>query len=44
MLRAPFESLHAHTLQKQWKGIIDIGLFMAVNIAFKGLGLVQITL
>ena len=44
MLREPFRSLHAATLQKQWKGIIGIGLFMAVNIAFNNLSLVQITL
>ena len=44
MLRDPFRSLHAATLQKQWKGIIGIGLFMAVNIAFNNLSLVQITL
>lgn len=44
MLREPFKSLHAATLQKQWKGIIGIGLFMAVNIAFNNLSLVQITL
>lgn len=44
MLREPFRSLHKATLQKQWKGIIGIGLFMAVNIAFNNLSLVQITL
>lgn len=44
MLREPFKSLHKATLQKQWKGIIGIGLFMAVNIAFNNLSLVQITL
>lgn len=44
MLREPFKSLHTATLQKQWKGIIGIGLFMAVNIAFNNLSLVQITL
>ena len=44
MLKEPFRSLHAATLQKQWKGIIGIGLFMAVNIAFNNLSLVQITL
>ena len=44
MLRAPFKSLHVPTLHKQWKGIIGIGLFMAVNIAFNNLSLVQITL
>ena len=44
MLRASFKSLHVPTLQKQWKGIIGIGLFMAVNIAFNNLSLVQITL
>ncbi|KAL0050280.1 hypothetical protein WJX82_008064 [Trebouxia sp. C0006] len=43
-MREPFKSLHAATLQKQWKGIIGIGLFMAVNIAFNNLSLVQITL
>ena len=44
MLREPLKSLHKATLQKQWKGIIGIGLFMAVNIAFNNLSLVQITL
>ena len=44
MLRGKFKTLHAATLQKQWKGIIGIGLFMAVNIAFNNLSLVQITL
>ena len=44
MLKEPFKNLHVATLQKQWKGIIGIGLFMAVNIAFNNLSLVQITL
>ena len=44
MMREPFKSLHTATLKKQWKGIIGIGLFMAVNIAFNNLSLVQITL
>lgn len=44
MLTSPFKALHLPTLRKQWKGIIGIGLFMAVNIAFNNLSLVSITL
>ena len=44
MLMPPFKALHVPTLRKQWKGVIGIGLFMAVNIAFNNLSLVSITL
>lgn len=44
MLTNPFKALHLPTLCKQWKGIVCIGMFMAVNIAFNNLSLVSITL
>ena len=40
----PFISLHHATLSKQWKGLICIGAFMALNIALNNLSLVEITL
>jgi hypothetical protein len=33
MMMQPFRSLHKATLEKQWKGLICIGAFMALNIA-----------
>ena len=40
----PFASLHHATLRKQWKGLVCIGGFMALNIALNNLSLVDITL
>lgn len=44
MLREPFRSKHAATLQKQWKGLLAIGIYMAANISLNNLSLVLITL
>ena len=44
MMMQPFRSLHKATLEKQWKGLICIGAFMALNIALNNLSLVEITL
>ena len=35
---------HVKTLQKQWKGILYIGAFMALNIALNNLSLLDISL
>jgi hypothetical protein len=35
---------HVRTLQKQWKGIVYIGSFMALNIALNNLSLLDISL
>jgi drug/metabolite transporter (DMT)-like permease len=35
---------HQHTLQKQWKGILYIGSFMALNISLNNLSLLDISL
>ena len=40
----PFLSKHRATLHKQWKGLMAIGAFMALNIALNNLSLVEITL
>ena len=40
----PFLSKHRATLRKQWKGLLAIGAFMALNIALNNLSLVEITL
>lgn len=44
MLREPYKSKHAATLQKQWKGLVAIGVYMAANISLNNLSLVLITL
>mmetsp|Transcript_12315 Transcript_12315/g.24763 ORF Transcript_12315/g.24763 Transcript_12315/m.24763 type:complete len:358 (-) Transcript_12315:2721-3794(-) len=42
-LRIPFET-HVRTLEKQWKGILYIGSFMALNIALNNISLLDISL
>lgn len=42
-LRTPFE-VHQRTLQKQWRGIVYIGCFMALNIALNNISLLDISL
>ena len=44
MLQEPFRSKHQHTLEKQWKGLIAIGIYMAANISLNNLSLVLISL
>ena len=44
MLREPYKSKHVATLQKQWKGLVAIGVYMAANISLNNLSLVLITL
>ena len=41
MLREPLRSKHISTLEKQWKGLVSISLYMAANIS---LSLVLMTL
>lgn len=42
-MREPWES-HRRTLEKQWKGIVYIGAFMALNIALNNISLLDISL
>lgn len=42
-LREPWDS-HRRTLEKQWKGIMYIGAFMALNIALNNISLLDISL
>ncbi|KDD72440.1 hypothetical protein H632_c3342p0, partial [Helicosporidium sp. ATCC 50920] len=42
-LRESFES-HAATLRQQWKGVVYIGVFMALNIGLNNLSLLDISL
>lgn len=44
MLQEPYASKHSATLQKQWKGLVAIGIYMAANISLNNLSLVLITL
>ena len=44
MMMEHFKSQHKATLQKQWKGLVCIGAFMALNIALNNRSLVEITL
>jgi len=44
MLREPFRSKHRATLEKQWKGLVAIGVYMAANVSLNNLSLVLITL
>lgn len=42
-MRTPWET-HMRTLEKQWKGIVYIGGFMALNIALNNISLLDISL
>lgn len=42
-LRTPWE-VHERTLAKQWRGIVYIGSFMALNIALNNISLLEISL
>lgn len=42
-MREPWE-VHRATLQKQWKGVVYIGAFMALNIALNNISLLDISL
>lgn len=42
-LRVPLDT-HVKTLQKQWKGLVYIGSFMALNIALNNISLLDISL
>ena len=44
MASASMRSKHTDTLDKQWKGIVAIGVFMGTNIALNNTSLVQMTL
>jgi hypothetical protein len=44
MLVKSFRDQHAATLQKQWLGLIGVGVFFAVNIGFNNVSLVSISL
>ncbi|KAA6421352.1 MAG: hypothetical protein FRX49_08629 [Trebouxia sp. A1-2] len=44
MIREPFRSKHHATLEKQWKGLVAIGVYMAANVSLNNLSLVLITL
>ena len=44
MMLPAFRALHKPTLQKQWKGMIFIGAFLALNIALNNISLVEISL
>ncbi len=44
MIREPFRSKHRATLEKQWKGLVAIGVYMAANVSLNNLSLVLITL
>jgi hypothetical protein len=42
-LRIPWD-IHQKTLAKQWKGLLYIGSFMALNIALNNISLLDISL
>jgi solute carrier family 35 protein E4 len=42
-LQTPLD-VHVRTLQKQWRGIVLIGCFMALNIALNNISLLDISL
>lgn len=42
-MREPWES-HRRTLEKQWRGVVYIGSFMALNIALNNISLLDISL
>ena len=44
MLFKAFRDQHAATLQKQWLGLIGVGVFFAINIGFNNVSLVTISL
>lgn len=44
MMLPSFRGLHKATLQKQWKGMLFIGAFLALNIALNNISLVEISL
>lgn len=44
MLQEPFRSKHRSTIEKQWKGLAAIGIYMAANVSLNNLSLVLITL
>ena len=44
MMLPCFRGLHRATLQKQWKGMLFIGAFLALNIALNNISLVEISL
>ena len=44
MMLPSFRILHWATLQKQWKGMLFIGAFLALNIALNNISLVEISL
>ena len=41
MFSSGFRNKHRETLQKQWKGIVAIGAFMAANIALNNTSLAR---
>ncbi|KAK9814428.1 hypothetical protein WJX72_005780 [[Myrmecia] bisecta] len=44
MLREPYRTKHRETLQKQWRGIVAIGCYLAANVALNNLSLVHLSL
>lgn len=44
MLSKAMRAKHVETLEKQWKGVVAIGVFMATNIALNNTSLVDMTL
>lgn len=44
MLRENYRAKHRDALQRQWKGLLAIGLLMAANISLNNLSLVLISL
>ena len=36
--------VHKHTLERQWKGVVYIGTFLALNIALNNVSLLDISL
>lgn len=42
-MRVPMET-HVRTLEKQWKGLVCIGAFLALNIALNNISLIDISL
>lgn len=44
MAREPFRSKHHDTVQRQWRGLLMMGLFMAANISLNNLSLTLISL
>lgn len=44
MLLKSFRDQHGTTLQKQWLGLIGVGVFFAINIGFNNVSLLSITL